>query len=329
MSLNIVGQNLEDKYLSDTKFPIIKNNYVVISGCSGGGKSTLLSELASRGYLTIAEPGRQIVKEQTAINGNGCPRINLEKFLDLALSRYLLQFNSQIEQQQLVFFDRSIIDSVQLSASQPEYFQNAAQKFRYNHIVFLVPPWEEIFLNDPERTHSFVSAKKEFEELLVKYKSFGYETVLVPKVSIKDRADFILQKLGPSTNQVNKSDLYIAKAKHLLDWNKIKLTSYSDLKIDDIKALFAPKFIVMANGRKYDANYQNYYDFLNKFRSDIATIDYEVQEYLNVGSTVVISLKAIVKRLQGKTEIFEAIMVIKFNDAGKIVHWQEVYTQVN
>lgn len=196
MSPNISSQPIENTYLSETNFPVVRNNYVIISGCSGGGKSTLLSELACRGYLVVLEAGRQIVKEQTAINGDALPWINLEKFLDLALSRYLFQFNSQKEQQQFIFFDRGIIDSVQLNMLQPEYFQNAAKNFRYNRLVFLVPPWEAIFTGDTERKHSFESAKKEFDELLIKYKNFGYETVLIPKVSVKERADFILKKLG-------------------------------------------------------------------------------------------------------------------------------------
>jgi hypothetical protein len=37
---------------------------VVVSGCSGGGKSTLLVEMMRRGYQVYPEPGRQIVKEQ-------------------------------------------------------------------------------------------------------------------------------------------------------------------------------------------------------------------------------------------------------------------------
>ena len=327
MSLNISGQTIENTYLNETNFPVVKNNFVIISGCSGGGKSTLLSELASRGYSVVLEPGRQIVKEQTVINGNALPWINLEKFLDLALSRYLFQFNSQKEQQQLVFFDRGIIDSVQLDTPQPEYFQNAAKNFRYNRLVFLVPPWEEVFTGDTERKHSFESAKKEFDELLIKYKNFGYETVHIPKVSVKERADFILEKLGASTCKSTQSNFYISKGKRLLEWNKEKLTSKSTLSVNDIKELFAPAFVVIANGRRYDANYQNYYEFLNKFRSDIDTIDYEVQEYLNMGSTVVMPLKATVKRLQGKVDVFDAIMLIKFDDLGKIVHWQEVYSK--
>lgn len=193
-----MSPNLENDYLNETNFPVTKNNFVIISGCSGGGKSTLLSELAKRGYSVMQEPGRQIVKEQSAIDGDAFPWTNLDKFLDLALSRYLFLFNSQSEQQQIVFFDRGIIDAVQLNSSQPEYFQNAAKNFRYNRLVFLVPPWEEIFTGDTERKHSFESAKKEYEELLIKYKNFGYETLLIPKVSVNERVEFILEKLGIS-----------------------------------------------------------------------------------------------------------------------------------
>jgi predicted ATPase len=186
---------MENTYLNEMNFPITKTNYVVISGCSGGGKSTILSELVRRDYSVVLEPGRQIVKEQHAIEGDALPWINLQKFLDLALSRYLYQFNSQAQTDQLIFFDRGIIDAVQLDSSQPSYFQNAANNFRYNRLVFLVPPWPEIFANDAERKHDFASAVKEFDELIIKYKKFGYETVLIPKVSVEERVDFILQKL--------------------------------------------------------------------------------------------------------------------------------------
>lgn len=118
---------------------------------------------------------------------------------------------------------------------------------------------------------------------------------------------------------------FIAKAKELLEWNKVKLTSLSKLDIEDIEELFAPQFIVIANGRKYEANYANYYEFLNQFRSNIATIDYSVQEYITMGSTVVMPLSAKVKRIEGKEDLFHAILLLKFNDEGKIIHWQEVY----
>jgi predicted ATPase len=173
--INMQGELMENAYLNETSFPIIKKNYVIISGCSGGGKSTLLSELVKRGYSVVLEPGRQIVKEQHAINGDALPWTNPQKFLDLALSRYIYQFNSQKQTDQFIFFDRGIIDAVQLDLPQSSYFQNAANNFRYNRLVFLVPPWKEIFANDAERKHDFESAKKEFDlTFLSRKNNFGF-----------------------------------------------------------------------------------------------------------------------------------------------------------
>jgi predicted ATPase len=188
----------EYAYLDKETFPIIKNNYIVISGCAGGGKSTLLKELAKRDFSVVWESGRQIIREQIAINGDALPWTNFEKYLDLALSRYLFQFNSHKDQRQLVFFDRGIVDAVQLTLDQPAYFRIAVEKFRYHRLVFLAPPWEEIFTKDAERQHEFEASEEEFEELLIKYNQFDYKTQILPKISVKERADFILDILSRS-----------------------------------------------------------------------------------------------------------------------------------
>ncbi|MBA3237359.1 MAG: hypothetical protein H0T62_03295 [Parachlamydiaceae bacterium] len=117
------------------------------------------------------------------------------------------------------------------------------------------------------------------------------------------------------------------RAKYLLEWNKQKLTKHSNLKIEDLNELFAPKFLVVANGREYHADHQSYYEFLNKFRAPIDSITYDVQEYYKVGSSIFMPLVATVKRLDGKKEVFDAIMLLKFDDSGKIIHWQEIYAK--
>jgi len=48
-------------------------NFVTISGCSSGGKSTLLAELRRRGFATVEEPGRRIVAEELKRGGNALP----------------------------------------------------------------------------------------------------------------------------------------------------------------------------------------------------------------------------------------------------------------
>lgn len=83
-----------------TRFPLTQkrpgsedaDRFVVISGCSAGGKSTLLTELHRRGYATVEEPGRRIVKEELECGGSVLPWMNPEAFLrrafDLAVGDY-------------------------------------------------------------------------------------------------------------------------------------------------------------------------------------------------------------------------------------------------
>lgn len=49
------------------------NHFVIISGCSGGGKSTLLDELKQRGYPVVPEAGRRIVQEEMQAGGQALP----------------------------------------------------------------------------------------------------------------------------------------------------------------------------------------------------------------------------------------------------------------
>ena len=71
--LKTLNSTVAIEHIGSTSVPgllaIERPNFIVISGCSGRGKSTLISELAALGYSYVAEPGRKIVKEQYAIGG--------------------------------------------------------------------------------------------------------------------------------------------------------------------------------------------------------------------------------------------------------------------
>ena len=55
------------------------------------------------------------------------------------------------------------------------------------------PP--EIFETDGERRHSLAEASAEYDRLLKTYRELDYETVILPKVSVEERADFVLRTL--------------------------------------------------------------------------------------------------------------------------------------
>ncbi len=172
---------------------------IVVSGCSAGGKSSLIRELASRGYDAQPEAGRQIVKEQLYIGGDALPWADKIKFTELCVSRALYHYNNAMATGKPAVFDRSIIEFISgfraKGVNVPPYLAEAVRRYRYARRVFFTPPWEALFINDEERRHSFVDAEAEYDSLLKGYEACGYEIVLLPKTSVSGRADFFEEQL--------------------------------------------------------------------------------------------------------------------------------------
>jgi len=100
-----------------------------------------------------------------------------------------------------VLFDRGIPDILGYSAVFVFDFppgENAAHLYRYNSRVFVAPAWEEIYCTDQERTLPFSSARKFGEDLRAIYERYGYDLIDLPCVSIDERANFILDRMGAS-----------------------------------------------------------------------------------------------------------------------------------
>ncbi|MHA3884550.1 AAA family ATPase [Stutzerimonas degradans] len=60
---------------------------------------------------------------------------------------------------------------------------------------FLAPPWPEIYRSDEQRRHGLEEAVAEYTHLETTYKDLGYDVMLLPKASVVDRADFVLETL--------------------------------------------------------------------------------------------------------------------------------------
>ena len=63
----------------------MKSRYVVLSGGSGGGKSTLLAQSERRGYAVVFEPGRRIAEEQQRGIGLALPWVGLSALANQAI----------------------------------------------------------------------------------------------------------------------------------------------------------------------------------------------------------------------------------------------------
>jgi predicted ATPase len=184
------------------------DRFVVISGCSGGGKSTLLAELAARGYAVVDEPGRRIVQEELARNGAALPWVDMAAFARRVIEVSLADRAAAAAANRLherpphewVFFDRGLIDAASALhhiTGEPA-LERVGRAHRYHRRVFLTPPWPDIYATDAERRHDLDAAIAEYDRLTQAYPSLGYEVIVLPKIGVAERADFILRTLGSS-----------------------------------------------------------------------------------------------------------------------------------
>ncbi|WP_299610752.1 AAA family ATPase [uncultured Tateyamaria sp.] len=174
------------------------NRRILISGCSSGGKSTLLEELGKRGFATVPEPGRRIVAEEKAGTGAALPWVNPEAFARRAMEMARSDLIMAKRKTGLIFFDRGLVDAaVGLQTASGLCFTDTIGTHRhYDRTVFLTPPWPEIFVQDEDRRHGLKAAVQEFEQLNSALQDLGYEIVMLPKVTVQERADFVLQRVG-------------------------------------------------------------------------------------------------------------------------------------
>lgn len=164
----------------------------VLSGCSGGGKSTLLAEMARRGWPVVDEPGRRVVRSETERRGDGLPWADAERFARLCIGTCIDDLARPADG--VVFHDRSMVDAVawlRRSGQLREDDMQLLDAHRYSTPVVLAPPWRELFCGDAERRHGFDVAVAEYEDLVRAYPAAGYQIVDLPRISVVERADWL------------------------------------------------------------------------------------------------------------------------------------------
>ncbi len=173
-------------------------SFILLTGCSGGGKSTLLSSLAAQGFSTVPEPGRRIIVEEEARGGWALPWVDMEAFARRAIDVAMADLETAQQLSGVVFFDRGLIDAaVALEHCGGARIEDTVgEMLPYARRVFVVPPWRELFVNDSQRQHSFEAAVQEHHRLEQSLEKLGFVQYELPKVSVKERTNIILSECG-------------------------------------------------------------------------------------------------------------------------------------
>ena len=172
---------------------------IVITGGPSSGKTTLISYLENKGYQCIHEISRDIIIEAQK---QGIEQLFLTDpllFSQKLLEGRLKQFNDTRNlDKTFLFFDRGLPDVtayMDFTASEyPEIFTETCKNNRYD-LVFLLPPWKEIYQQDNERYETFEEAEKIHHFLLKAYKNYGYNVIEIPFGDLEFRMQFIVNNL--------------------------------------------------------------------------------------------------------------------------------------
>jgi predicted ATPase len=171
---------------------------VVITGGPGAGKTTLLTALAARGYETVAESAREVIAAR--LTQGLAPRPEPAVFAREILAKDVAKYERSNGGERLVFFDRSAVEALamvhEVSPLPEVELKEKLTRYSFYQTVFVLPPWQEIYVNDAERDHSFSHAVAVFQQLLRWYKKCGYVINEVPCFSVAQRVSHVLQAIA-------------------------------------------------------------------------------------------------------------------------------------
>ncbi|NIZ10065.1 AAA family ATPase [Pseudooceanicola sp. HF7] len=181
----------------------MSDHFFVVTGGPGAGKTSLITELARRGFHTIPESGRAIIREEVARGGDALPWADRLAYAERMVERDLRAFKDAQALSGPVIFDRGVPDIVGYlglcGLPVPSHVSAAARAVRYYAQVFLAPFWEEIFTQDAEHKQGRAEAKATCAMMRRTYAALGYELIELPCAGITERADFVVERLAAAS----------------------------------------------------------------------------------------------------------------------------------
>lgn len=179
---------------------------VVITGGPGFGKTSVIRELESRGYMVFHEYSRQVLEEQKSNEGEELPWKDHYKFHNRLYEGRVNQYHEGGALSGIVFYDRGLPDSLAYLVNDglpvPEEQEAEARVLLYYPVVFVVPPWPEIYATDRSRWEEFPLAEKIHLSIVNYYVHLGYRVMDIPRLPVPERADFILSQLADADEKM-------------------------------------------------------------------------------------------------------------------------------
>lgn len=169
---------------------------IVITGGPGTGKSSVLREFSRKGYTCFPEISRQVTLQAQKQGIDQLfltdPLLFSEKLLEGRRQQFIKAGEQDTEK---VLIDRGVHDVLAYmdyaGNPYPPYFTEVCKSCRYD-LIFVLPPWKDIYISDNERYESFQQAEAIHRFIKSTYIAYGYELIEVPIGPVPFRVDFML-----------------------------------------------------------------------------------------------------------------------------------------
>jgi predicted ATPase len=185
----------------------LKTKRIVITGGPSVGKTSLIENLKSLDYVCFPEVIREFTIAETENKATENLKSNPIVFADdsvlfnqrLIAGRAKQYQESQQLDSDYIFFDRGLPDVLAymdfFGQTYDATFTKVCEDMAYD-MVFILPPWETIFALDGERYESYEELIQLNEFLTERYTHFGNAPIVVPKDTVSERVQFIINKLA-------------------------------------------------------------------------------------------------------------------------------------
>lgn len=171
---------------------------IALSGGPGTGKTSVFDKLSLSGYEKCPEVARRWFN---LINVHNLKRFQQEPrfFQHLMEINHIKNYTYYKGHNMTdVIFDRTLVDEI----AYRRFFKNPVpndlieecKRFPVDK-VFWFPYWQEIYVQDSERAESHEEAELLGKLLLEAYQEVGYTPIAVPKISVEERIQFILDNI--------------------------------------------------------------------------------------------------------------------------------------
>jgi predicted ATPase len=170
----------------------IQTNWHVITGAPCSGKTTLIDQLADRGFRTVPETARLYFEREMA-GGRSVDEVRKNaRTVERGLIDMQLRFEREIRAIEVVFLDRGLPDSLtfcRIAGLNPNEILSECFRHRYASVFVLdrIP-----IQQDGIRIEDDAIAGLLDEWLARDYGALGYRVMRVPVLSPKERLEFVL-----------------------------------------------------------------------------------------------------------------------------------------